>query len=231
MSVLDVGCANGTITRSIAEAVAPDGYAVGLDMNIALIIEAANLHADVPNVSFVPGDAYALPYTDHFDLVTSARTLQWCRHPETALEQCKIAVKPGGTVIVLDYNHAKIQWKPAVPSSVKKFYAAYLRWRKDAGFDPTIADSLEGLMKSVGLEHIIVTPQHEDYVRGHADCQHNLDLWRIVLDKRGDHLVQVGYLRASAFREAIDDFDHWASHFAQEIVMYALAVEGTRPIA
>lgn len=60
-TVLDVGCANGSITRSIAAALAPDGYAIGLDSNVGLILEAAGRYADVPNLEFQPGDAYAVP--------------------------------------------------------------------------------------------------------------------------------------------------------------------------
>lgn len=231
MAVLDIGCANGSITRSIAAVVGPGGHAVGLDINVTLILEAVGRHSDVPNLSFMPGDIYVLPFEDHFDLVTTARTLQWCQHPEAALAQCVSAVKPGGTVLILDYNHEKFQWKPTIPASFRKFHNAYLRWRKDEAFDPTIADSLEGLMEACGLENVTVTPQHEEYVRGQPGFAENLELWRIVLDKRGDNLVQTGYLRAKEFRQALADFDRWALHFAEQIIMYALAVEGTRPRA
>lgn len=231
MSVLDVGCATGTITHGLAAAVAPTGYAVGTDINTALVLEAAARHADVPNLSFVPSDVYSLPYEDHFDVVTSARTLQWCRQPVAALERCRIAAKPGGIVVILDYNHEKVRWSPALPASVNKFWSAYLQWRRDEAFDPTVADSLERLMKEIGLEHVTVIPQHEHFIRGQDNYKNNIELWRIVMDKRGDQLVRSGYLRAGIFREALADFDRWATHFAQEIIMYALAVEGRRPSA
>lgn len=229
MAVLDVGCANGSITSSIARAVEPTGYAVGLDINVTLILEAAERFADVANLSFVPGDAYELPYEDHFDLVTAARTLQWCRRPDVALQKFKIAVKPGGKVIVLDYNYEKMKWKPKLPASVNRFWQAYLQWRRNEAFDPAMADRLETLMRDVGFTNVVVTPQHEIFKRGNADFTESLNLWQIVLDKRGDHLVQTGYLRASHVREAINDYERWAIAFAEEIGLYALAVEGTRP--
>ena len=37
MSVLDVGCGSGAITRGIADAVGPTGSVVGTDINLSLI--------------------------------------------------------------------------------------------------------------------------------------------------------------------------------------------------
>src|SRR5437868_1658805 len=56
MSVLDIGCGTGTITRGIAEAVAPSEHVVGFDINEALLAEARRMHSDIPNLSFVAGD-------------------------------------------------------------------------------------------------------------------------------------------------------------------------------
>lgn len=231
MAVLDVGCANGSITADIARLVSPDGYAVGVDSNVSLILDAAEEHNHVSNVSFVPGDIYVLPFNEQFDLVSVARTLQWCRHPGHALAQCIQSVKPGGTVVALDYDHAKVQWSPPIPKVFGSFYKAYLRWRIDSGFNPSMATKLPRLMEEHGLLDVTVSPQHETYVRGKPGFEENLQLWRIVLDKRGDHLVQSGYLRAKVFREAAESYERWATHVAESITMYAIAAIGTRPPA
>lgn len=44
LAVLDVGCGTGAITRGIAEAVAPGGRAVGLDVNAGMIESARRAH-------------------------------------------------------------------------------------------------------------------------------------------------------------------------------------------
>ena len=83
--VLDVGCGTGAVTRGIAEAVAPDGLALGLDIHAGLLAQARRAHGRVPGLAFALGDAYNLPCRDTFDVVTAARVLQWLAHPLAAL--------------------------------------------------------------------------------------------------------------------------------------------------
>ncbi|WP_243633380.1 class I SAM-dependent methyltransferase [Paenibacillus xerothermodurans] len=143
MTVLDVGCGTGAITRGITEIVGPTGRAVGIDSNPALIEKAKQNFGDTPGLNFEVGDIFNLPYKDEFDLVTSARVLQWLSNPFEALNALKCATKPGGQVLILDYNHEKITWNPEPPLSMKSFYSAFLKWRSDAGMDNAIADHLK----------------------------------------------------------------------------------------
>ncbi len=77
-SVLDVGCGTGAVTRGIAEAVAPDGLAVGLDIHAGLLAQARRAHGRVPGLAFALGDAYNLPCRDTFRCGHwQARVLQW----------------------------------------------------------------------------------------------------------------------------------------------------------
>lgn len=140
LAVLDVGCGTGAITKGIAEMVGPKGRVVGVDSNPELIGRAVQLYRHIPSLTFEVGDIYSLKYTDEFDLVTSARVLQWLSNPEEALSMLKSATKLGGRIIVLDYNHEKIGWIPDPPSSMRRFYSAFLKWRSDAGMSNTIAD-------------------------------------------------------------------------------------------
>lgn len=171
LTVLDVGCGTGTITRGIAEAVGPKGRVVGVDSNPVLIDRALQLYDDIPWLTFEVGDIYHLNYKDEFDIGTSARVLQWLPNSETALYMMKSATKSGGQILVLDYNHEKIEWSPDPPSSMRHFYAAFLKWRSDAGMSNTIADELPKLFKKIGIKEIIVTPQHEKVTRTDKDFQ------------------------------------------------------------
>ena len=121
--VLDVGCGGAAITAGIAEVVGTDGLAVGVDQSDDLLGTAPT---GVPGMALVRGDGYRLPFDAAFDIVTAARVLQWLDAPGEVLRQMVFATKPGGTVVVLDYNHERIVWDPAPPASVARFYQAFL---------------------------------------------------------------------------------------------------------
>src|SRR4051794_2232473 len=135
MSVLDVGCGTGAITAGIARAVGPSGRAVGVDRDEAMLEIARREHSDV---EFVQGDALDLPYDAEFDIATAARALQWIADPARAVAGMARAVKPGGIVIALDYNHDRNLWAPDPPPEFARFYAAFLACaRPTAGTTPS----------------------------------------------------------------------------------------------
>jgi ubiquinone/menaquinone biosynthesis C-methylase UbiE len=151
MAVLDVGCGSGAITRGIAEAVAPGGRVVGIDINPGLIAEARRTHADMPGLTFEVAEVERFADLAGFDVVTAARVLQWLANPLGALWAMVALAKSGGRVLVLDYNHEKIAWRPDPPPSFRAFYAAFLRWRAEAGMDNAIADHLAAMFADTGL--------------------------------------------------------------------------------
>ena len=100
MSVLDIGCGTGAITSGIAEAVGDGGRDVGVDRDLSLLEIARSEHGRIPNLVFEMADATALPFDKRFDVVTSARTMQWVNQPRTAVAQMVKAAKAGGRVVV-----------------------------------------------------------------------------------------------------------------------------------
>jgi len=56
MTVLDLGCGTGAITRGIVEAVGPKGRVVGIDSNPNLIEKACQNHGETPGLTFETGD-------------------------------------------------------------------------------------------------------------------------------------------------------------------------------
>ena len=228
MAVLDVGCAMGAITHGIAEAVGPTGSVIGLDANEALIAEAWRLHGDTPCLAFEAGDVYHLPYKDSYDIVTAARVLQWLADPALALRQMAAAVRKGGRIVVLDYNHEKIVWSPEPPSSMRSFYSAFLRWRAEAGMDNAIADNLAALFAAAGLRNTRHTVQHEHTRRGDPDFSTRIALWAHVAHTRGHQMVADGLLSEAKRAAAEQEYRVWAETDAQSQTLYLLCVEGVR---
>lgn len=226
-TVLDAGCGTGAITRHIAEKVAPWGFVVGMDSNAPLIQQARQKHQNIPNLRFAVADIYHLPCAGVFDIVTAARVLQWLAEPRHALQAMREAARPGGRVVVLDYNHEKVQWVPDPPASFQQFYGAFLRWRSEAGMDNAMADRLTPMFRSVGLADIQETPQHEVTTRHDPDFAARAGIWADVAATRGFQMVADGLITETQRATAEAEYWTWARTEAESQTLYLLAVEGT----
>jgi ubiquinone/menaquinone biosynthesis C-methylase UbiE len=83
---LDVGTGTGAGARAIAEQL-PDAEVVGVDVAPGMLREARRL---APDLSFVEGDAAALPFADDsFDLVANANMIPF-------LDEVTRVLRPGG---------------------------------------------------------------------------------------------------------------------------------------
>jgi ubiquinone/menaquinone biosynthesis C-methylase UbiE len=171
MTVLDVGCGTGAITADIARAVAPHGMVLGIDREQANVAGAARQFAELENLNFQAADILALGEEFHhrFDIVTAARTILWIDDPPTAIRNMKNAAKPGGRVIVLDYNLDETRWEPAPPIDFLSFYRAFLDWRNANRWDNQMASHLAGLFHSEGLVDVANHASDELVRRGDPD--------------------------------------------------------------
>lgn len=228
LRVLDVGCGTGAITRGIAEAVGPGGRVVGIDVHPGLIEQARRAHGGVPALSFEAGDVQKLAFLDTFDIVTAARVLQWLDDAPAAVHAMTRAVRPGGRLVVLDYNHEKIRWTPDPPASMRAFYAAFLRWRAEAGMDNAMADHLPGVFARMGLVEVAISPQHEVTGRGDPDFDRHIGIWAEVAATRGLQMVEDGAVTETERALAEAEYRAWIRDRAEAHTLYLLAVEGVR---
>jgi SAM-dependent methyltransferase len=227
--VLDVGCGPGAITRGIAEAVGLTGRVIGVDLNAHLLDEARRTHDGTPGLTFEQCDVYDLPWQAEFDVVTAARVLQWLARPLDALRMMTRASRPGGRVVVLDYNHEKAVWVPEPPPAMLAFYRAFLRWRAGAGLDNAIADHLAELFKAAGLIEIAESPEGEVARRGDPDFEGRLAIWAQTASFHGRRMVEDGVIAESARATAEAEILEWTRACAQSQTLYLVAVEGIRP--
>jgi len=230
LSVLDVGCGPGAITRGIAEAVMPGGRAVGIDLHEGLIDEARRLHGGIPGLTFRICDVYELPYREEFDIVTAARVLQWLARPFDALRMMIRSAKPGGRVVVLDYNHMRSSHVPEPPPTMQAFHTAFLRWRAETGLDNAIADHLAGMFASAGLRDVVEIPQLETTRRGDPNFRIRAGVWAETAAFHGPRMVEDGVLTEQERAAAEADYRHWVATEAQSQTLYLASVEGSCPL-
>jgi SAM-dependent methyltransferase len=210
MDILDVGCGTGAITADIATAVGPDGRVLGIDRDDANLAGAVQQYGGMKNLRFetvdivTPGDRF----NSSFDIVTAARTIQWISEPQRAIGNMKKAVKPGGRVIVLDYNLDETRWEPDPPVDFLRFYQAFLDWRNGNRLDNQMASHLTALFYSEGLVEVARHASDELVRRGDPDFfdAYASGIWLYVIQTLGPKLVQEGFLEESVRLRAEADY-------------------------
>ena len=117
--VLDVACGTGLVAFGAAEAVAPDGSVVGVDLS-GQMIDAARRRArerGLTNISFARMDAEALDFPDaRFDVVLCALGLMYVPDPARALQEMCRVLRPGGRIVVAVWGErSRCGWSALFP--------------------------------------------------------------------------------------------------------------------
>jgi len=153
MSLLDVGCETGTITKDFAALVA-SGRVVGVDVDQAMLDEAAIQFGEVPGLQFIYGNVYELPFEDaSFDVVHAHQVLQHLSDQVAALREMARVVKPGGIVAVRDVNYASMAWYPPTPE-LTSWLALYRGVAHANGAEPDAGPKLLAWAHQAGLTDV-----------------------------------------------------------------------------
>ncbi|HYZ53509.1 MAG TPA: methyltransferase domain-containing protein [Streptosporangiaceae bacterium] len=98
--VVDVGCGPGNVTVTLADAVAPGGLAVGVDMSAPMLVHAVGQAR--PNMGLVRGDAEHLPLREaSADAVCATAVIMLVADPARALAEMTRILRPGGWLLVM----------------------------------------------------------------------------------------------------------------------------------
>ena len=100
---LDVGSGSGVLSSAVLETASP-GSVTGVDSSGGFVTYARSA---VPGVSFVVGDAQALPFEDGaFDAVVSGLVLNFVPDQPRALAEMTRVARPGATIAVYVWDYA-----------------------------------------------------------------------------------------------------------------------------
>ena len=101
-TVLDVACGPGNTTRTLLEAVGPDGLAIGVDSSPTMLAQAVRETARDSQVGYVRADAVDLPFDDGtFDAVSCYGALYLMDDPLGSLREMIRLLKGAGRMAVL----------------------------------------------------------------------------------------------------------------------------------
>lgn len=223
LNILDVGCGTGTLTNEAASLI-KEGTAIGLDNTQSFIDSGSQRYADTANLSLVCENIFSYEPPHQFDLIMTARTVQWLSDIPEALKRFRSWLKPGGQLSILDYNHTAIEWNPALPSSMLEFYQTFLKWRADAGMNNRVADEISAMLEQQGFTGIETINADQTYTRGEDHFQTNLGIWIKVAQSR--QMVIEGYLTDELRLKAIEEYNNWIETEALSMTLKMNDVRG-----
>jgi len=139
--VLDIAAGTGTSSRAFTAAGA---RCVACDFSLGMLAVGAAKPAE--RVSFVAGDALALPFADRaFDAVTVSFGLRNVTDPDAALAEMMRVTRPGGRLVVCEFSHLPVR---LLDAAYQRYLAMALpmvagRLSRNAGAYSYLAESIK----------------------------------------------------------------------------------------
>lgn len=182
--VLDAGSGVGLTTTWLAEQVAPNGLAIGLELATNHLQEARRLtgNTGLP-IEFVQGDITRPPFApETFDGIWCANTINHVRHPLEGVRALLALLRPNGLLVLGQSAFLPdmfFAWDARLEKEVMLACRAYFRKKYSLDERDTTGDrNLFGLLQRAGLRnlrvrtHVIerVAPLEEGDERYFVEC-------------------------------------------------------------
>jgi SAM-dependent methyltransferase len=182
---LDVGAGTGTLALALADRVGPTGSVVALDIDTRFLEPLAG-----PQLEPVAADVTQAPLPQAtFDLVHARLLLEHLPARCEVLENMVAAAKPGGWVLVEDFD-----WSTALvvdpPSDVHRRVASAIRSTFSRhGYDPHFGRTLPRRLRAAGL---IDVGTRAESIQVDADPVLGVPQWELLADQFAPHLLSAG---------------------------------------
>jgi SAM-dependent methyltransferase len=186
---LEVGGGGGSVARWLATKVGPSGHVLCTDINTRII---ESYRGGVPNLEVKVHDIAHDPLpADTFDLVHARLVLIHVIERERALEHMVRALKPGGWLVIEDFDGASIrpdasinQYETPLPTS--EAVRAYLTRNQDGYF----GRRLHGRFRELGLTEVYAEGRMLMFDRHNGGN----DLMRVNFEQIGQDVIRAGLL-------------------------------------
>jgi SAM-dependent methyltransferase len=156
MTVLDVGCGDGAVTRFLAGEVGPRGKVIALDVDEATITAQQAADADRKGVAitWTCASAYDTGLEDaSVDFVVARHLFQQLTDPARALRELQRVLKPGGSICLVD-DHDGLLWIHPEPNGHAAFVARVHEQQRLRGGDREIGRKLAGHVSEAGFDDV-----------------------------------------------------------------------------
>ena len=231
MTLLDCGCASGSITVGLAEAVAP-GRVHGVDISeveIGRAIARAE-QQNIENISFTVGNVYELDFSDNsFDAVFSHNVLEHLAHPDHAIQEMRRVLKPGGMIGLRDFDIGGLLFEPET-ELFKQFVDLYeADWQRMGGH-PRLGRRLSGMMDKAGFAEVVASASYEAYSRSDLHMfVTDVLIGRLSEEVFATRVVGCGMATHDVITAMIDELSAWQVSPGAFLALAHAEVVGRKP--
>lgn len=214
MRLLDVGCGPGSITRGLAERLAP-GEVVGLDLS-AETLTAARMDAaarGLANLTYQEGSVYQIPFPDaSFDVAYAHQVLQHLAKPAAALSEMLRVVRIGGLVAVREVDWATAVYWPRDPWLDRFVEVHFQTWYRNGG-EPRMGRQLRALFNACPVTDLRITATVWSYATpGETTAWGHSYAERLLTSPMGERMIEYGYASRADVEAMAAAFRAWAAH-------------------
>lgn len=151
--VLDAGSGPGALVPLLRQAAGTGGHVLALerDGRFVATLQARIQREGWTDVEVQQGDIQTAQMPELFDGIVLRWVLSFPPDPEQLVARLAHWLKPGGRLLVIDYNHHGISLFPESPG-FEAVVRATRAWYRSQGGDPFIAGRLPELFERAGLQ-------------------------------------------------------------------------------
>jgi predicted methyltransferase len=157
MRVADIGAGTGLYTRLFSGAVGDKGWVTAVDINVRFLehIQARAAQEKQSNITTVlcPQDSVSLPPAS-IDLAFICDAYHHFEYPKSTLASLLKAMKPGGSVIVIDFKRIEGESSEWVLNHVRAGEEVVRKEIEDAGFRFDAELAIPGLKENYALRFV-----------------------------------------------------------------------------
>jgi len=215
MRLLDVGCGPGSITRGLAERVAP-GQVIGVDLSRETLAAARQDAAarGLTNLQYEEGSVYRLSHAEgSFDVVYAHQVIQHLREPAAALAEMLRVVRPGGGIIAV----REVDWGTAaywpVDPWIDRFIEVHLKTWSQNGGEPRMGRRLRALFNAADVAQLAISASVWCYATPEETGEWgNSYAERLLTSPMGERPVEYGYATRADIEAMAAAFRAWGKH-------------------